>query len=694
MKHHARSFLKYSLLGLALASFASEAQSPQDVRIALVIGNAAYKHVPALANSGNDAKSMASLLGRLGFKVLEVVDGDRASMHRAIEQMRGQLSGQQAVAMLYYAGHGLQLDWRNYMVPVDAKLGKADDVPRQTVDIQEVIRVFKSAGTRMNIIVLDACRDNPFPSTPSSKGLAPLDAPPGTFLAFATAPGNVAEDGDAASGNGLFTEFLIKELQKPTSIENVFKRVRLQVRQKSQGRQIPWDSSSLEEEFAFNDGAKYTINSDDLAREAKEAKEKQERLKAEAEAAKQREIELARQREQERVRLAEEQKRREIEAEERRKREVEIAKQIELERKRLAEAEKIKEQLARQKAETESKERERLLALAAEEQTRLAREAERARIKAETEARERERQLALAVEAEKKRAQEAAQALERTRLVEAQRLKDIELAKAQAELEAQLKKESAEKQFEIQKVDWDKIKDSKNVKDFYAFLLKYPTGYITEQATFAIEQLEKAKAVSQPDKNGQIQKLGEPRFRIGDKWVSATRDSNTDKVIVRREFKIDKIEDGLAYFSSQSSNSIRTLDGAVLRAVAPEDTYTYDPPLVVMPGGEINVGMKWAASTLQTSLKYNYKGVRTEEFRVVAHEQITVPAGVFWTYKIERTAITAFGNKATNIQWFSPDFGIAIKTLRKTEPVKRFGITLGSALDEVTELVSLTRGNP
>ena len=111
-----------------------------------------------------------------------------------------------------------------------------------------------------------------------------------------------------------------------------------------------------------------------------------------------------------------------------------------------------------------------------------------------------------------------------------------------------------------------------------------------------------------------------------------------------------------------------------------------------MPGGEITVGMKWAATTLQSSLKYSEKGIRTEEFRVVGYEQITVPAGTFWTYKIERTAITLFGNKATNIQWFSPDFGVAIKRLRKTEPVKRLGMALGNGLDEVTELVSISRG--
>jgi uncharacterized caspase-like protein len=620
------------LLGGAFLSYSTNAEAPLDIRVALVIGNAAYKNVPALANSTNDAKSMSVVLRKLGFTVVEVVDGSKAQMSKAIEQLQLQLKGRQAVGMLYYAGHGLQLDWRNFMVPIDAKLEEASDVPKQTIDIENVIDVLKKSGTRMNIIVLDACRDNPFAEKASGKGLAQLDAPPGTYLAFATSPGNVAEDGDVAEGNGLFTQFLLKELQKPARIEDVFKRVRLQVRQKSQGRQIPWDSSSLEDDFAFNDGKKFTFNPEDLIKEAQAAKDKEAKLKQEAEAAIQREKD--------------------------------IAAQQALEKQRLAEAQKIQETAARQKAEAEAKERER--------------------------------QLALAAEQERLKAQMAAQALEKARADEAQRLRDLEQAKLQAAEEARrskLSQEAArEQQFAQEKAEWDKIKDSKNVKDFYAFLLKYPNGLITEQASFAIEQLEKAKVTTQADRNGQIQKLGEPRFRIGDKWVSVTRDLKTDKIVSRFDFKIDKIENGLAYFSSKNSNGISTLDGAILRAVNSQDTFTYDPPLVVMPGGEIAVGMKWAASTLQTSLKHNEKGIRTEDFRVVAYEQITVPAGTFWTYKIERNAITLFGNKATNTQWFSPDFGVAIKRLRKTEPVKRLGITVGNGLDEVTELVSISRG--
>lgn len=622
-------------LGSLFLSYSTNAEAPLDIRVALVIGNADYKNVPALANSTNDAKSMTVVLRKLGFTVVEVVDGSKAQMSKAIEQLQLQLKGRQAVGMLYYAGHGLQLDWRNFMVPVDAKLEKASDVPKQTIDIENVIDVLKKSGTRMNIIVLDACRDNPFAEkTTSGKGLAQMDAPPGTYLAFATSPGNVAEDGDVDVGNGLFTQYLLKELQRPARIEDVFKRVRLQVRQKSQGRQIPWDSSSLEDDFAFNDGKKFTFNPEDLIKEAQQAKDREAKLKQEADAAIQREKELANQRL--------------------------------LVQQRLVEAQKIQETAARQKAEAEAKERVR--------------------------------QLALVVEQERLKSIVAAQALERSRAEEAQRLWDLEQAKQQVAEEARrskLSQEAArEQQFTQEKADWDKIKESTNVQDFYTYLIKYPNGYITEQASFAIEQLEKAKVTTQPDKNGQIQKLGEPRFRTGDKWVTVTRDIKRDKIISKVEFKVDKIENKLAYFSSQNSNGISTLDGAILRSVDSDDTYTFDPPLVIMPGGEITVGMKWTSTTLQSSARSDYKGLRTESSRVLAYEKITVPAGTFWTYKIERSATTMYGNRAVNIEWFSPDWGISIKRLRTTEPVKRLGITLGDGRQEIRELVSMTRGTP
>jgi Caspase domain len=237
----------FIVAGIAL-TLGVAAQAPTDVRIALVIGNAAYPGRMALTNPANDATAMSAALRNLGFTVIEAKDASRAAMEDAIKQMFTRLKGKQGIGMLYYAGHGLQVDWKNYMVPVDAKLQSSRDVPSQTVDVGDVIDALKAADSRMNVVVLDACRDNPF-SEKGAKGLAPVDAPVGTFLAYATAPGNVAEDGSGS--NGLYTKHLLAELQKPVSIENVFKRVRLNVRKESEGRQIPWESTSLEDDFSF-----------------------------------------------------------------------------------------------------------------------------------------------------------------------------------------------------------------------------------------------------------------------------------------------------------------------------------------------------------------------------------------------------------------------------------------------------------
>src|SRR5215207_1835282 len=231
-----------------------DAAAGPDDRVALVIGNAAYPAAP-LGNAVKDAKAVASALRELGFHVIELVDADKAQMDRGVAEARERLKGLGGTGLLFYAGHAIQLDWHNYLVPVDARLAQPRDVAAQTVDLQSILEAFKSAGNRMNIIVLDACRDNPFGSTGTGKGLAPLDAPPGTYMAYSTAPGNVAEDGASGDGNSLFTAQFVLELQKPKSrIEEVFRRVRLQVRQRTEGRQIPWDSSSLEEEFFFDAG--------------------------------------------------------------------------------------------------------------------------------------------------------------------------------------------------------------------------------------------------------------------------------------------------------------------------------------------------------------------------------------------------------------------------------------------------------
>ncbi|MBU0752633.1 MAG: caspase family protein [Gammaproteobacteria bacterium] len=220
-------------------------------RVALVIGNSRYAAAP-LDNPANDANAIAAVLKQTGFAVSLQLDARKAAMEEAIRSFAGGLARQPAVGLFYFAGHGLQLNWRNFLVPVDAALKSADDVSRHAVDITALLEGLARAKNPMNIIILDACRDNPFDDNlkTTGKGLSQMDAPSGTLLAYATAPGNTASDG--AGANGLYTSNLLREMRAPSArIEDVFKRVRLNVRRASSGQQIPWESTSLEDDFYF-----------------------------------------------------------------------------------------------------------------------------------------------------------------------------------------------------------------------------------------------------------------------------------------------------------------------------------------------------------------------------------------------------------------------------------------------------------
>jgi hypothetical protein len=220
-------------------------------KIALVIGNTKYAEAP-LKNPGNDAKGIAGELQKLGFQVSLKLDAGRNDMIEAIRAFGGELARKKGVGMFYYAGHGAQLAWKNYLIPVDAIIEKIEDMQAKTVELNSLLEGLVKAQNPMNVIILDACRDNPFGNKVRSqqKGLSQFDAPPGSLLAYATSPGNTAADGEGA--NGLYTENLLRELKTPEAkIEDVFKRVRLNVRRKSEGQQIPWESTSLEEDFYF-----------------------------------------------------------------------------------------------------------------------------------------------------------------------------------------------------------------------------------------------------------------------------------------------------------------------------------------------------------------------------------------------------------------------------------------------------------
>lgn len=221
-------------------------------RIALVIGNSKYPDSP-LTNPLNDANAMCKELKVLGFDAQILLDSNLKDLRAAIQAYGVRIAKSKAVGLFYYAGHGVQLAWRNYLIPVDANIDRVDDIPKQTFELNNMLLALNKAQNPMNIIILDACRDNPFGKKlpTEQKGLSQFDAPNNSLLCYATAPGNVASDGSGV--NGLFTENLLREMRDPDAkIEDVFKRVRLKVRLASKGQQIPWESTSLEDDFYFN----------------------------------------------------------------------------------------------------------------------------------------------------------------------------------------------------------------------------------------------------------------------------------------------------------------------------------------------------------------------------------------------------------------------------------------------------------
>jgi hypothetical protein len=219
-------------------------------RHALVVGNSAYSH-GALKNPLNDARAVARALAGSGFEVVLLEDATRAAMQRAIRRFGEDLL-EGGVGLFYYAGHGMQVKGRNFLVPVNADIDREYEVEFNALDVNLVLSMMDDARNALNIVILDACRTNPFARSlrVSASGLAPMDAPVGTIIAFATAPGAVASDGTGA--NGVYTKHLLEHLAVPgLPIEQLFKKVRIGVIKETGGEQTPWESSSLRGEFAF-----------------------------------------------------------------------------------------------------------------------------------------------------------------------------------------------------------------------------------------------------------------------------------------------------------------------------------------------------------------------------------------------------------------------------------------------------------
>jgi len=244
---------------------AAPGQSWAEKRIALVIGNGAYPNIGELANPPNDARLMAATLRQLGFEVIEKINVSQKPMKKAIKAFGNRLSdaGKDAIGMFYYAGHGVQVNGENYLIPVNVEIVDEADVDIESVGMRAVLQNMAYAGNNMNIIVMDACRNNPFKRgfRSSTRGLARMEASKGTLIAYATAPGDVALDG--TGNNSPYTTALTTSMLQPgVTIERMFKQVRNTVVERTNSAQVPWESSSLTGgDFYFRPGSTTAVSS-------------------------------------------------------------------------------------------------------------------------------------------------------------------------------------------------------------------------------------------------------------------------------------------------------------------------------------------------------------------------------------------------------------------------------------------------
>ena len=224
-------------------------------RLALIIGNSDYIHAAYLQNPVNDANSISQALTDVGFTVLKYLNADQKTMKRAMDDF-GEKLKDYTVGLFYYAGHGIQVKGNNYLIPVDAALKVEQDVDYDCIDAGRLLGKMEAAGTTTNIVILDACRNNPFERQWSTRasgqgnGLAFMNAPSGSIIAYATSPGKTASDGTGK--NGLYTSAILQYINIPgLSIEEFFKNVRTVVERESNRTQTPWESTSLKGNFYF-----------------------------------------------------------------------------------------------------------------------------------------------------------------------------------------------------------------------------------------------------------------------------------------------------------------------------------------------------------------------------------------------------------------------------------------------------------
>lgn len=504
---------------LMLTSFSPVSAETADARVALVIGNSNYRDAP-LPNAVGDARGVADALRTKGFTVIEAYDASRPEIEAGIRRAVEALQRNRGTVFFYYAGHGLQLGWRNYLVPTDLRLASAADVRSRAVDVQQILDALGRVGNLVNIFVLDACRNNPFAADGQTGGLAPMDAPPNSILAYSTAPGRLAIDGDAGRANGPYAHYLIAELRRErVKIEDVFKRVRLQVRKETSGYQIPWESTSLEDDV-YLDGA-------------------------------------------------------------------------------------------------------------------IGRPAE-------------------SVEAKLK-------------------VVDSDLA---AELDV-----------------WNRVKASNRTDDFYDFLMRFPSGLISEIAQYRLDRLQKPSAVAQSGRSSTSAGFTDPpasksaglasgadRYRVGDSMVYDRTEFINKQ---RRTLQVVAIEGDRIVFGAD--REVRDQMGAIL-----ENRFGVKNPGIVFIPSDLSVGKRWRTAFTNTHPKHG-TSLNYWESRVVALEDVTVPAGTFRAYRIERVGQARRPNQLTDLQgttWVDP------ATMLEVKHIGRFSVggrVTESWTDELVKLSQVAR---
>jgi len=647
-------------------------------RLALIIGNSSYRDAP-LVNPVNDAKAVGRLFTQAGFSVESRLEATRADMMAAIERFGAAAKRSETkLVVFYYAGHGAQLDWRNYLLPVDAVVQKQEDMKQRCVDLSLLLGQFNAAKDKTFIVILDACRNNPFGSAyrPEQKGLSQFDAPAGSLLAYATAPGNVASDGDGQ--NGLYTENLVRELGKHgTRIEDALKRVRLNVRLASHGEQIPWETTSLESDVVIFNGGQIKLSEAEIEKQLEADVTEWTRIKSSknsedwinylrnfpngrfAEIAQMR---LARLLAEDEKLVAERRQREEqqrLEQERKERERIRIAQEQKLvaERKQLEE-QQLQEQRRREEEQKRLSEQKRL------DQERM--EHERARLaKAQTLAAERKRLEEQQLQ-EQRRREEEQQRLEARRQQEQERLDRERQRIAEAErLAAERKQHEEQRQAAEQK----RIEQAAVVKPAAAQGAPAPADPAASQsprpasATPAGTPLIDIRAgvpvptliapSANPFSAGRYA-LGRI-FTVGDE--ATIRQTDTLTGVEERTYRprVTRVDYDLDRVEFNNGNTITDLMGNSIK----NGPIEFDTPVQFIPA-EFQIGKKWTAAFRRT--KDGQQSSAYYDLQIVKREAITVPAGSFDTFLIEGEGWNMTNSARLEARlWLVPGLNFAIR---------------------------------